>query len=114
MKLSQCRPWDDASWKAILGDVIEAHDNLQAKRKLSLIIKLRSTREISVDILDMIEVFSKKGVDNVFPWSTSVIVLALGFAALTALVVAKGGKRTIVAFKKIHLTLLTDCFRNAL
>lgn len=62
------KPAKVGSVQASPDDVVEAHEKLQTKRKLALILKLKSTRDVRMATGDIVEVFSKTGTEIFGTW----------------------------------------------
>lgn len=92
----------------IPSNVVDAHNRLQAKRKLALILKSKSMKKPQVATGDIIEVYTNPGLNNMGKLSTPKIVLAVDPYARTVLVPAKVSRRDPVASKDIRMAHSED------
>lgn len=89
------KPIDGASVHPIPDDIASAHNQLQAKRKLALILKSKSSEEIHITPGDLVEVYTVTEMNKMRVWSEPKIVLSIDKDARTVTVPAKGGKRAV-------------------
>lgn len=107
------KPIDGASIHPIPDDIASAHNQLQAKRKLALILKSKSSEEIHITPGDLVEVYTVTGMDKKGVWSEPKIVLSIDKDARTVTVPAKGGRRAVVGYEDTRLSLPRDSFAVA-
>ena len=58
-------------------DVLEAHDALQARRKLLLILKSKAVKELTVKVGDPLEIYSKQQHEKRGTWSAAKPILSV-------------------------------------
>lgn len=106
------KPVIDSTVYPISDYVVNAQAQLQARRKLAIILKSKSIEEISVTAGDLIEVFSKTGMDKKGNWSVPKTVSSVDKKGRSVTVSAKRGKRAVVAFEDIRIAFISDCFAS--
>lgn len=95
-------------------DSFDAQHRLQAKRKLALIPKSKSTSQPQISLGDMVEVYSKGLLGKRCSWSTQKIVLLVNQHARLITVLAKNGKRATVSFDDIRAALPNDSLTHVI
>lgn len=100
--------------KTIPDDIIEAQENLSAKRKLAMILKSKATIEEYVSVGDMIEVYHKTGMKKKGVWSTPKIVLSVDHDSRSVTVPGRAGKRSTVALEDIRKALPENSFEETI
>ena len=100
------KPVGSNSVREIPDDIVDAHNRLQAKRKLELMLKTKSTSEVNIAVGDNVEVYSNNGMGKTGTQSTPRIVLLVDQDARTITIPAKGCKRAAVAVENVRLALL--------
>ena len=103
---------DSGHARNISPDIMDAHEKLQAKRKLSLILRSRAPTEVPISVGDMVDVFLRTGMSKQGKWSTPKIVLQVDHAARSVVVPSKFGRRSTVAFEDIRLSLAEESLAN--
>ena len=95
-------------------DIIDAQEQLSAKRKLALILRSKATIEENISVGDMIEVYHKTGMNKKGIWSTPKIVLSVDYESRTVTVPGRAGKRSTVAVKDIRMALTENSFEESI
>lgn len=106
------KPLNGNSPKYIPDEIIEAQENLSAKRKMSIILKSKASIEEHISVGDMIEVYHKTGMNKRGVWSTPKIVLSIDHDARSVTVPGRAGKRSTVALEDIRKSLPEDSFEE--
>ena len=83
------KPVESNYVQEIPDEIVGAHNCLQAKRKLALMLKTKSTSEVTITVGDNFEVYSNTGMGKTDTRSTPKIVLLVDQDARTITVPAK-------------------------
>lgn len=82
-------------------DITDAHLNMQARRKLSLILKSKATKEIPLCKGDVVKVFTRPKVGKRGQWSLPKKVMILDHDDRNIIVPGKAGYKICVVFEDI-------------
>ena len=91
-------------------ELIEAREQIHAKRKLVLILRSKSITDIQINPGDLVQVFIKDSKEKRGKWSTPKIVLDTDIAMRTVSVPGKMGKKVRAAFEDIRPAIKEDTF----
>lgn len=106
------KPLERNNMKTVPDDAIEAHNKLQARRKLRLILKSRATIQDHIVVGDIIEVYNKTGMNKRGVWSTPKILWGNNYDARTFMVPRKQEKRAVVAAEYCRLAVPEESFAS--
>lgn len=88
-----------ASIVALAADILDSNNCLEARRKLSLILKSNFASDPSFKMSDMIEFFTSTGINKQWKWSDPKIVLSIDYSAHSFPITAKVGR--LATFKSV-------------
>jgi len=97
----------------ITDDVLDAHEKLQARRKLALILKSKTVREIPLHVGDSVEIIQKKQHEKRGKWSSAKTILSFDPDARSIIV---PGKKEIPlpsrlkTFEQLPLKMISPCW----
>lgn len=83
-------------------DIIESHERLQAKRKLSLVLKSKAILEITLVVGDTVEVFQRRGHEKRGSWSVRTPVLSIDHSSRSITVPGKEQQYHTVAIEDVR------------
>ena len=89
-------------------DVITAHEQLQARRKLALILKSKATKEIPIQVSELVEVYQKKQHEKRGKWSVPKPVILVDQAARSVTVPASNNRVLTIALENIRAAIPQD------
>lgn len=95
---------------ALPNHILDAQLKLQAKRKLALILKSKSTFNEHVKTGDMDEVYRRTGMDKRGVWLTRSTFLSINHDDCSVVVSGKDGKKTVVSIKDAQPVILEESF----
>lgn len=87
-----------------------AQKNLQARRKLTKILRSKASKEIPLSVGQLVEIYMKKDKDKRGFWSATQAVLSVDYSELSITVPGKNGQPKPVGFEDIRTDLPKDCF----
>ena len=88
--------------KSLSQDLIDAHQTLLAKRKLTLILRSKTFDEIPIAVGDLVQVFIKKQNQKRGKWSQNKPVLAYDFPNRTITVPGSNGRKICAAIEDVR------------
>jgi len=91
-------------------EIREAHENLKAKRKLTLILRSKATTDEKYESGDMVQIYVKKGNEKRGKWSGDKIVLSYDESSRSVTVPGGRGKRIIAAVEDVRPAIQKDSF----
>lgn len=94
--------------RAIPNEIVEAHVNLSAKRKLNRILRSHVHRNEAIKIGDMVQVYVKNDKSKRGSWSSPRILLSIDDEAGSVVVPGRGGQRMSAAFEDLRLVPCED------
>lgn len=83
-------------------DVRDAHNKLQARRKLALILRSKATKEIPLSIGDLVEVYQKEQHEKRGKWSAAKPILSINKDARSVSVPGKTGNEVSAAIEDVR------------
>ncbi len=86
-------------------DIIDAHDALQARRKLTLVLRSKSVHETPVQVGDTVQVFFKRDHEKRGSWSAPRTVLSYDHSSRTVTVPGKNGRTVSAAVEDVRAAL---------
>ena len=104
---------EDLSTRSLPPDLVKAHDKLQAKRKLALILRSKATNEVPIAADDMVEIFMKREKDRRGTWSDPKSFLSVDHTARSIVFPTKGSRRQTVAIEDFRLSIPQDSLTHS-
>lgn len=89
--------------QALPNDIVTAHDSLQARRKLALMLRSKSMSEPVVTVGDTVEVYIKKDFEKRGEWSTAKPVLSVHQNGRSITVPGRNNQVRTIAFESTRL-----------
>lgn len=94
----------------VSNEVVEARENLQAKRKQTLILKSHSLSEQNISPGEIVQVYIKDCKSKRGKWTAPKVVLNTNIALHTVTGAGKNGKHVDAAFEDVRPALNEDTF----
>ena len=108
------RPATVGSYPVIVPeDILQAHDNLLAKRKLTRILRSKTTSDIPVKVDDIIQIFIREQKDKRGKWSVPKVILDFDRNSGTVAVPGKNGKTIKAAIEDVRPALPENTLASA-
>ena len=93
-------------------DVRDARDQLQARRKLALILRSKAVTEIPLSVGDVVEVYQKKEHETRGKWSDPRPIISINHDARSLIVPGRRGREVTVAFEDARPALQQQSFAH--
>ena len=94
---------NNPSNNVIPDDIIDAHNELHARCKLSLILRSHAVTELPISVGDLVEVYSKAEHEKRGKWSLPKLILSINHDARSLTVQGKNHKTRTVSIEDIRL-----------
>ena len=91
-------------------ELVDAHDALIARRRLTKILKSKSVSDAMFAVGDLVEVFIKKGKEKRGKWSTSKSILTYDHPSRTVTVAGKNGRVISAAIEDVRPAITENEF----
>ena len=109
------RPATIGSFIAIVPqEILQAHDDLLAKRKLTRILRSKTGSDIPVKVGDTVQIFIREQKDKRGKWSLPKVILEFDHYSGTVTVPGKNGKTVKAAIEDVRLALSENTFASAI
>lgn len=92
----------DAEVKSVPHEIVEAHVDIKARRKLNRILRSHSHEYGPFKICDMVQVYVKADNTKRGSWSSARIILSINYDASSVVVPGRAGRRMSAAFKDVR------------
>lgn len=94
--------------------IAKAHDPLIAKRKLTLILSSKATKDIPISVRDLVQVYIKLSNQKLGKWTTPKPVIHFDRMTKTITVPARNGKTINAAIEDVRIAVVEGLLANSI